>query len=713
MLIYKGKELKKFQDKVGGKNKHEVDGFYRTSDGEEYFIKKPQDPKELFAELFAGFLLEEFKRRGLIPKIYHNSFVCADVIPLEDGSYGLIQPKIKFTELHKIIGTGNRNGSDRSPFWEMLFGPDHYLLLTKLENYFGLSMVLMFSLLIGDYSVHSGNVVHLEPQEGAIQFARIDLGAAFRNFGYPENNENLFHPKEYQGLFNIAGFTKGYFSNYRKITGLFSAIAGKAKALIPVVDDELLKEIVSTVLKKMPANLIDDRTREDLSVYLGIPSFCKVGLGSNLNHEPFCTDFVNVLTLRLAKLAKLRDLSPKQNNLYRSISSENLTQYMDLSVHTDLPFPDQLDIWLQGLGHCQGDFFDKINLAELIKQFHFFKDVLIKQAELLDHQTSLLNKENNHAEAINESELLHQLFTLNTDGTPAFNGPLSRSMQKPIATHWNDVEKVLAVSFNVIVTIRVAQETEDTSIEHAKEYAFKTLLSALKEHLTTFHEVYKSLMKQFDVLSHSSSTTRPKNKKQQKIEESKISAHIPLTDKIDNQSSELVVARGILQEQISLLQERMKQDIMLKDALLNTKKMQLSSTLIRDLLALKEFYDKKIALNTDDGLGRDYNHSLDKFYRQMLHTRLSETPLRTQAKLMLKFAYQEFETSHDKAVLLADALRMIGILFDGLGLVAGLGHKAFDKNFFFNSALTPREPEPSQVRVVNKESLLDPIKKPM
>ena len=188
MLIYKGKVLTKFKDKKGGKNQSKMDGFYRDTEGQEFFIKKPKDPKELFTELLAGLLLQEFMRRGLIDPIYQSSLICAELILFEDGSYGLIQPKVSFKELYKIIGTGYRDGSDRDPLVEMFCGPEFYLLLTQLKQYYGLAIALMFSLLLGDNSVHSGNVVCLDVvstiEMTFIQLARLDWGAAVRYFGH-------------------------------------------------------------------------------------------------------------------------------------------------------------------------------------------------------------------------------------------------------------------------------------------------------------------------------------------------------------------------------------------------------------------------------------------------------------------------------------------------------------------------------------------------
>ena len=76
MLRYKGKVLTKLNSTLGGKN--QIKGFYKNSDGQLYFIKKPSDPKELFAELLAGLLLKQFKKRELIAPHYMNSLIEAD-----------------------------------------------------------------------------------------------------------------------------------------------------------------------------------------------------------------------------------------------------------------------------------------------------------------------------------------------------------------------------------------------------------------------------------------------------------------------------------------------------------------------------------------------------------------------------------------------------------------------------------------------------------
>lgn len=149
------------------------------------------------------------------------------MIQLDNGSYALIQPKVAFIELFKIIGTGYKDGSDRDPLWEMVNGPSAYPALTQNGEYFGLSLSIMFSLLFCAHSVHSGNMVCLKPESShpleqiISQFGRIDWGDAFRFFALNANNEeeDILFPAEYEGLFNLKNTQKVIF----KITAILQA----------------------------------------------------------------------------------------------------------------------------------------------------------------------------------------------------------------------------------------------------------------------------------------------------------------------------------------------------------------------------------------------------------------------------------------------------------------------------------------------------------
>jgi len=344
MVNYKGKEISKIEKKIGGKNTSEVDGLYVDSDALEakskgdappkaqYFIKKPNDKKELFTELLAGLILKEFMKQGLVAPEYHASLICAsDVIKFESGEYGLVQDAVSFDELFKGIGTAYTDGSDRDPKKEILYGPERYPLLMKNGEYFGLSTALMFSLLLGANSVHSGNVVVLRPPKDsdkkADQLARLDWGDAFRNFIDPDNNKDVLMPKEYQGRWNYKKITKGYFYNYKKITGIFPATAKQAQKLMENLKDKNLSffNILSAALAQIPADILDDKTQKELGKYLGSKTLTKTTFGEKGDFKEFAYEMAAVFESRIEQISTLKDMpeaDPK--NLYGSINPSSL-----------------------------------------------------------------------------------------------------------------------------------------------------------------------------------------------------------------------------------------------------------------------------------------------------------------------------------------------------------------------------------------------------
>ena len=505
MLTYKGKELTKFKNKKGGKNQGKEDGFYRNSDGIEYFVKKPNDSKELFTELFAGILLQEFMSRGLIDKIYHGSLICAELIQFEDGSYGLIQPKVSFNELYKIIGTGYRDGSDRDPLVEMFGGPQYYLLLAQLKQHYGLAIALMFSLLLGDNSVHSGNVVCLDVisavEMSFIQFARIDWGAAFRYFGHKKNNDELLYPFEYQGWFNPKGYTKGYFLNYKKIKGLFPAIAEQAIIMQKLVNEELLFEIISSVLRKLPCDLIDPTTKKELAKYLCIESFSDIGFGETGCYQQFSSELTDIMYGRLKKITDMTDFSitSTDSELSQIMYVENIPTAITLPVNLVTPFAEQINIWLNILSSSdERSIFDfnTINLAKLAKQFNCFMEKLLRQAEQLNQSFDETGMNESALENRSMSNYLRCQFTLEEDLNPHY--PSYTEERIPYKeVYWQLVETVLTTSFNAIVTLKVLKNIQN-STEHAKANAIHYLFDAVKEYLKDFSDVYQVFINELE-----------------------------------------------------------------------------------------------------------------------------------------------------------------------------------------------------------------------
>lgn len=512
MPTYKSKTLTLTSPKTGGKNKSPVDGFYTDSDGIEYFVKKPADSKELFTELFAGLILQEFMSSGLVEKKYHPSLICADVIQFEDGSYGLIQPKVSFTELYKKIDTAFRDGSDRAPWWEMIAGPKYYPSLTKQGKYFGLSTAMMFSLLLGDYSVHSGNVVCIPLGESTSQFARIDWGAAFRYFAHKDNNTDILKPHEYDGKFNIKAYTKGYVQNYRNINGLFPAIAQKGSELLEKISENTIFAIVGNALNKIPHDMLSQETRLDLANYMCIDSFKNACCGQPDNDAVFTRDFADILTARLSKITTIKEIAPENaSDLYQS-TTDHIPLSILLSFDKETPFENLISTWHDNFSsnpYLHNGDTDNIDMAALAEQFNRYIENLVNKAEAAD----LWNHDNNNPQNIvaplyqgdnnakfgyafisqyRESTLLRRLFSIDPDSMEAIPFfPYDNFSHTCTDPHWVNMATLLSAGskiINLLGLIKKAQEMNQAD-------SIKPLINSLKKQIILFNEYRSELEK--------------------------------------------------------------------------------------------------------------------------------------------------------------------------------------------------------------------------
>ncbi|MBA3536966.1 MAG: hypothetical protein H0T84_10205 [Tatlockia sp.] len=132
-------------------------------------------------------------------------------------------------------------------------------------------------------------------------------------------------------------------------------------------------------------------------------------------------------------------------------------------------------------------------------------------------------------------------------------------------------------------------------------------------------------------------------------------------------------------------------DETLLKALEGSGKKRLSSELVNDLLTLQKFYQQKTVEENDENYGVEYNLSIHRFYESALQIRLSNKPIKQQAKEISDKAHAEFQPRHGTERLLADALMLFSILFAGLGLVIMLGRYCAGRTVFFSSEVTGRE----------------------
>ena len=520
MPVYKSKTLILTAPKTGGKNKSPVDGFYTDSDGAEYFIKKPADQKELFTELFAGLLLQEFMSRNLINKHYHPSLICADVIQFEDGSYGLIQPKVAFTELYKKIDTAFRDGSDRAPWWEMIAGPNYYPTLTKQGNYFGLSTAIMFSLLLGDYSVHSGNVVCLAIVDSATQFARIDWGAAFRYYAHKENNTDILKPHEYDGRFNLKAYTKGYVKNYKNIPGLFPSVAKKANELLETIEDNTIFEIVSSALKKIPHDMLNQGIRAQIADYMCLDSFKNACCGDQNFDAVFARDFADILTARLSKITTIKEMAAENKSaLYQSVV-DGTTFNTPLSFNKETPFENLIGSWHETFSNtpCVLDVdVNMIDMNAFTDQFNQYLGNIVDRADTInfwDYDNSnpqniiaSFYEGNNDAKfghafvaQYRESTILRRLFSIDPDRmeTARFF-PYETLCHTCTDPRWLNLVTLLSTGSKIINLLTQIEKIKDMNQPLT---SLQPLITSLKKQFILFNEYRLQLERDFVLIGN-------------------------------------------------------------------------------------------------------------------------------------------------------------------------------------------------------------------
>lgn len=495
MPIYNGKILTKVKAKTSGKNKKEVNGFYIDTDGNEFFIKQPNDTekKELFTELFAGLFLTELKKREVFDPRYNDSLICADIIQLDDGSYALIQPKISaFKELCDVIGTKKKNGDGRDVFYEMVFASSCYPLLTQLGHYFGLSFSVMCSLWLSANSVHSDNIivrdtdlqVEGQPDKKLVQFARLDWGDAFRDFAHAQN-QNMLNPYEYnKSLINYKKFSKNYISNYRNVYGLYNSMSAHAGKLTEILSRQDIKEIVLSALSKIPADLLDQVLKKELAEYMAIPEFENVSFDEEVNYQAVADRFTKVLFDRLTSLAAIKDANVENKSFYQSYNGNN--QNKDLIVDDNNNFSEQLDLWRELVNQRwrQGNLnYRKLDIDLLYQQFNSYVNSLAEQAEMFNFWEHADNsnqniivpyRDNQNDEEVQmgraflpqyrESVILRGLYSVYSEkGTvriAPYDIPNARYRREMPNTSWDKICKVLDDGLNVIDTLRQLKESQ-------------------------------------------------------------------------------------------------------------------------------------------------------------------------------------------------------------------------------------------------------------
>lgn len=517
-IQYNSQELVRFKEKSGGKNQSDFDGFYKPVDNLDghselgFFVKAPSDQRELFAEAFAGALLTEFMKRELIPQVYHASLIVAQAIRLTNDTparYGLIQPMVSFIPLYEIIGTASADGSDRSELLETFSGAAYYSKFThSLEKYFGAGVAFMCSLLLSAHSVHSGNVVVLKQDKfESEQIARLDFGDAFRYLAHSKNNDDILYAYENRGVFNYKSLTKDYFLNYKKIPGLFPAIAQKAKELNKKLNEKILLDIVNSALASLPEDLINQQTKNSFAKYACMDSFKQVTLGPNGNGGQFAEEMAEILGKRLHKITQLTDLEPPQNNadLYSSVIVSKPPVLSTMAAATFSSLAEQWHSLLTKSYGLESINIEQLNFSELAHYFNaYLKDLVAEceQRNLWEHApqktanffvSSELEYEKTaeHGHAFiaqyKEGMILRRLFSLDpqTLGTLRFKpyeAPTATYVKQHPNSPWVKLYALANAGLAIFSTLRTIHKSQQFAVDEA----VKESCLQLKEQVGTF-----------------------------------------------------------------------------------------------------------------------------------------------------------------------------------------------------------------------------------
>ncbi len=219
--------------KIDGKNSRggsQYNGFYtfykegqNPNEQGEYFIKVPKKETEFFFEALAARIICKFKDNKILPQDYHDLLVTAEPVTIFDGdkkTKALASKKAKVTELFKLFFPWEKR-SIRSNKLEKFDNKYLYQLITSFKSAnSGLSMVIFISLLLGDYSVHSGNIFGTIGKDGKICLGKLDFGAAFRDF---MKNKSLVKAYEYE-VSLYKKWYKNYLEYYLRIPGFIESL---------------------------------------------------------------------------------------------------------------------------------------------------------------------------------------------------------------------------------------------------------------------------------------------------------------------------------------------------------------------------------------------------------------------------------------------------------------------------------------------------------
>jgi hypothetical protein len=234
----------------------------RYDESEIFFLKefpqKEADFVEGFCEMFMGKIVQKLMKAQFIPEGYHNCFSPADTVKINDSQIALKQPYKRGTI--PLFRTTNPNQKRKNVLAELarkkIFNENYnpYLKIDEGVEQLGLSMIIMIMILLGNYSLHSGNILVKETRDtsGKVtkhEYISIDYGAALR--GIFTTIERVNESTNKWGIFNSIQdlFHKKYPHYYKNIPNLFDSVREHAKILFQSLQDEQKMSSFSNIIE--------------------------------------------------------------------------------------------------------------------------------------------------------------------------------------------------------------------------------------------------------------------------------------------------------------------------------------------------------------------------------------------------------------------------------------------------------------------------------
>lgn len=330
--------LREIYDAQEEENKNKLNAYQKE---QVFFLKMFPSGKKVvegFAEAFVGSLIQKLFEGGFIELSYRDCFAPARIVDLPDNAGpALMQPFVLGSQL--LYQCGNAD-LEAKPFLSELGGMlsgsgyERYLESLSHQKHAGLSFILMLMILVGNYSVHSGNIL-VTPGAQVNQYTAIDYGAALRNFMGTEEQQDIWKPLEVQlGLLDGSGngalrVDKKYVEHYKTIPGLLESTVEHAKKLQEKLKDrasltqfqvalihvtqavyECYKQVV---IKQYNVQYWNTTAKEELFRYIyGTAARCqniqKLSIGQEENEGALLGwDICQVIIQRISKMASYKE----------------------------------------------------------------------------------------------------------------------------------------------------------------------------------------------------------------------------------------------------------------------------------------------------------------------------------------------------------------------------------------------------------------------